>query len=146
MPEAEISWPYTNHIRHVPNSIQQGFCFSSSNFSPLHNSIFLVTKTCTSRILESTTRVFESLAFNIVARINDLLYVDDLSKHSDQKNAMIPCSILIFSTPYATAYGTPSFSPVPLISLACGEKTPFSIRKGHNQGFSVKKVLSDYLN
>ncbi|ONK71892.1 uncharacterized protein A4U43_C04F13450 [Asparagus officinalis] len=33
-------------------------------------------------------------------------------------------------TPYATAYGTPSFSPMPLISLACGEKTPFRIRKG----------------
>ncbi|ONK62163.1 uncharacterized protein A4U43_C07F1040 [Asparagus officinalis] len=97
-------------------------------------------------ILESYSRVLESLAFNIAARIDDLLYVDDLTKHSDQKNATIPYSISVSSTPYATAYGTPSFSPVPLISLARGEKTPFSIRKGHNQGFSVKKVLSDYLN
>ncbi|GKA24383.1 Rop guanine nucleotide exchange factor 5 [Tanacetum coccineum] len=31
-------------------------------------------------ILESYSRVLESLAYNIVARVDDLLYVDDLSK------------------------------------------------------------------
>ncbi|KAM3287793.1 hypothetical protein P3S67_021223 [Capsicum chacoense] len=35
-------------------------------------------------ILESYSRVLESLAFNIIARIDDLLYADDLNKHSDQ--------------------------------------------------------------
>ncbi|GAV65457.1 PRONE domain-containing protein [Cephalotus follicularis] len=35
-------------------------------------------------ILESYSRVLESLAFNIVARIDDLLHVDDLTKHSEQ--------------------------------------------------------------
>ncbi|GJY48540.1 Rop guanine nucleotide exchange factor 7-like protein [Tanacetum coccineum] len=35
-------------------------------------------------ILESYSRVLESLAFNIAARIDDLLYVDDLTKHSDK--------------------------------------------------------------
>ncbi|KAJ1389161.1 PRONE domain [Sesbania bispinosa] len=35
-------------------------------------------------ILESYSRVLESMAFNIVARIDDLLYVDDLTKHSDR--------------------------------------------------------------
>nr|GMC79079.1 rop guanine nucleotide exchange factor 7-like [Ipomoea batatas] len=34
-------------------------------------------------ILESYSRVLQSLAFNITARINDLLYVDDLTKNSD---------------------------------------------------------------
>ncbi|XP_019162814.1 PREDICTED: rop guanine nucleotide exchange factor 7-like isoform X2 [Ipomoea nil] len=34
-------------------------------------------------ILESYSRALQSLAFNITARINDLLYVDDLTKHSD---------------------------------------------------------------
>ncbi|KAJ4719927.1 putative Rop guanine nucleotide exchange factor [Melia azedarach] len=35
-------------------------------------------------ILESYSRVLESLAFNIVARIDDLIYVDDLTKDSDK--------------------------------------------------------------
>lgn len=35
-------------------------------------------------ILESYSRVLESMAFNIVGRIDDLLYVDDLTKHSDR--------------------------------------------------------------
>ncbi|CAJ2655837.1 unnamed protein product [Trifolium pratense] len=35
-------------------------------------------------ILESYSRVLESLSSNIVARIDDVLYVDDLTKHSDQ--------------------------------------------------------------
>uniref|UniRef100_M8BTZ8 Rop guanine nucleotide exchange factor 1 n=1 Tax=Aegilops tauschii TaxID=37682 RepID=M8BTZ8_AEGTA len=36
-------------------------------------------------ILESYSRVMESLASNIIARIDDLLYVDELSKQADQK-------------------------------------------------------------
>ncbi|PPE00068.1 hypothetical protein GOBAR_DD02858 [Gossypium barbadense] len=39
-------------------------------------------------ILESYSRVLESLAYNIVARIDDLLYVDDLTKHSDKLSSV----------------------------------------------------------
>ena len=34
-------------------------------------------------ILESYSRVMESLAFNIMARIDDVLYVDDATKRCD---------------------------------------------------------------
>ncbi|KAG2627109.1 rop guanine nucleotide exchange factor 7-like [Panicum virgatum] len=81
-------------------------------------------------ILESYSRVLESLASNIIARIDDLLNVDELSKlpdhlpaggadgnvacknSSSSKAAAVPAS----GTPYATAYATPSFSPAQLSS------------------------------
>ncbi|CAN6328027.1 unnamed protein product [Urochloa humidicola] len=86
-------------------------------------------------ILESYSRVLESLASNIIARIDDLLNVDELSRQSDHlpaaaasgaadgkiacknssssKAAAVPAS----GTPYATAYATPScFSPAQLSS------------------------------
>ncbi|CAL4908503.1 unnamed protein product [Urochloa decumbens] len=82
-------------------------------------------------ILESYSRVLESLASNIIARIDDLLSVDELIKQSDHlaagsvvdgkvaykstsssKAAAVPAS----GTPYATAYATPSFSPAQLSS------------------------------
>ncbi|XAR68887.1 hypothetical protein NMG60_11000291 [Bertholletia excelsa] len=100
-------------------------------------------------ILEGYSRVLESLAFNIVARIDDLLYVDDLTKHSEQytsiskvgmiahKNVGISYPVPISSTPYKTAFTTPSFSPGQLISPMRGEQPP--------RGVGVKKVLTDYL-
>ncbi|KAJ1263184.1 hypothetical protein BS78_09G164600 [Paspalum vaginatum] len=81
-------------------------------------------------ILESYSRVLESLASNIIARIDDLLNVDELSKQPEHltaatgadgkiackgnssKTAVVPVS----GTPYATAYATPSFSPAQLSS------------------------------
>ncbi|XAR50888.1 hypothetical protein NMG60_11005343 [Bertholletia excelsa] len=109
-------------------------------------------------ILESYSRVLESLAFNIVARIDDLLYVDDLMKHSDQftsiskvgviarKGVGIPCSVPILSTPYNTAFTTPSFSPAQRVSPSKGERSPYhDANKLSHQGFGVKKVLTDYL-
>lgn len=111
-------------------------------------------------ILESYSRVLESLAFNIVARIDDVLYVDDLTKHSDRlssaptvsvmahKTVSIPYLVPDSSTPYKTTFSTPSFSPAPLISPARGERTPFLINnhsKPHRRGFGVKRVLTNYL-
>ncbi|XP_052175046.1 rop guanine nucleotide exchange factor 7-like [Diospyros lotus] len=96
-------------------------------------------------ILESYSRVLESLAFNIVARIDDLLYVDDLTKHLDQDQFMaiskiglvapksigIPCS----GTPYKTAFPSPNFSPAQV-------SVP-----GTAKGYAVKKkILTDYLS
>ncbi|KAK6120315.1 hypothetical protein DH2020_046006 [Rehmannia glutinosa] len=107
---------------------------------------------------KSYSRVLESLAFNIVARIDNLLYVDDLSKHSDQlvsiskvgvithKNVGI--SVPLTSTPYKTAFTTPSFSPSQLISPAKGYRSsPYIESSKHSLlGFGVKRILTDYLS
>lgn len=104
-------------------------------------------------LLESYSRVLESLAFNIVARIDDLLYVDDLTKHSDQplsisKVGMIAhrSVVIVPSTPYKTAFTTPSFSPALRTSPANVERSPFLENKIPHHGFGVKKVLTDYLS
>lgn len=112
--------------------------------------------------MESYSRVLESLAFNIVARIDDLLYVDDLTRHSDQfpsrhsdqfpsiskvsvishKATPIPySSVPISSTPYKTAYATPNYSPAQRAS-------PFmtNAKISPQRGLGVKKVLTDYLS
>ncbi|XP_019418055.1 PREDICTED: rop guanine nucleotide exchange factor 5-like isoform X1 [Lupinus angustifolius] len=110
-------------------------------------------------ILESYSRVLESIAFNVVARIDDLLYVDDLTKHSDRCPLASPqtvssrrFSVSVSGTPHkaAAAIDTPSFSSKPLISPARGEKTPFLHNnnngiKPHRRGFGVRRVLSNYL-
>ncbi|WVZ98812.1 hypothetical protein U9M48_044193 [Paspalum notatum var. saurae] len=82
-------------------------------------------------ILESYSRVLESLASNIIARIDDLLNVDELSKQPEHLTAAagadgkIACKsnsskaatvVPVSGTPYATAYATPSFSPAQLSS------------------------------
>lgn len=114
-------------------------------------------------ILESYSRVLESMAFNIVARIDDLLYVDDLTKHSDrfplapmvnmvsQKKVSQQLPVSVSDTQHKAKFGTPSYSPVPLISPSKGEITPFihnnnsNIIKPQRRGFGVKRVLSNYL-
>jgi hypothetical protein len=102
----------------------------------------------------------ESLAFNIVARIDDLIYVDELTRQSDslsstpkvsiiaQKKVGIPYSVSISGTPYGTAFTTPSFSPAPVSSPAKGERTPFlsfNNSKPPRRGLGVKRVLTNYL-
>lgn len=111
-------------------------------------------------ILESYSRVLESLAFNIVARIDDLLYVDDLNKQSDKHSSIPTVSVIAHkrvSIPYSVPVsGTPQKtlgrSPAPLISPARGERTPFLHHSNNNnskqlarRGFGVKRVLNNYL-
>lgn len=114
-------------------------------------------------ILESYSRVLESMAFNIVSRIDDLLYVDDLTKHSDtfalvpHQKISHPFSVSVSGTPHKALFGTPKFSPVPLISPSKGERTPFLHNNNNNnnnnvnnvkpqrRGFGVRRVLSNYL-
>ncbi|KAH6762722.1 ROP guanine nucleotide exchange factor 5 [Perilla frutescens var. hirtella] len=110
-------------------------------------------------ILESYSRVLESLAFNIVARIEDLLYVDDINKQSEKlsssmsvishKKVSLPFTVPVSgTTPYRSAHSTPSFSPAPLISPARGERTPFLVgncNKPPRRGLGVKRVLTSYL-
>ncbi|KAI3447727.1 hypothetical protein Pfo_004392 [Paulownia fortunei] len=108
-------------------------------------------------LLESYSRVLESLAFNIVARIDDLLYVDDLSKHSDQLMSIskvgmitqgsIGIALPVSSTPYKTAFTTPSYSPLRLINPAKGDRSPYIDSSKHSlHGFGLKRILTDYLS
>lgn len=110
-------------------------------------------------ILESYSRVLESLASNIVARIDDLLNIDELNRHVEQLSSgeadlKIACSRAVVppyqqvpasGTPFVTAYATPSFSPgrlsSPRNSLGAG-------RRSHGNRAATaaaKKALTDHL-
>ncbi|KAL0920762.1 hypothetical protein M5K25_009927 [Dendrobium thyrsiflorum] len=82
-------------------------------------------------ILESYSRVMESLAFNIMARIDDLIFVDDSTKKcvaSDEVNLfnrgrlgglpiqkrISPSPFSIQNTPYASPFSTPFCSSTPI--------------------------------
>ncbi|KAK7256811.1 hypothetical protein RIF29_30318 [Crotalaria pallida] len=111
-------------------------------------------------ILESYSRVLESLAFNMVARIDDVLYVDDLTKHSGRfsspskvgvithKTISVPHSVPAPTTPYKSALATPSLSPARGISPSTqGAKYPLINSTNHPQrGVGVKKALTDFLS
>ncbi|RZR99280.1 hypothetical protein BHM03_00028801 [Ensete ventricosum] len=77
-------------------------------------------------ILESYSRVMESLAFNIMARIDDLIFVDDATKKCAAAEAVSifnrgglgglpvqkrisPSPFSIQNTPYASPFATPTF-------------------------------------
>lgn len=102
----------------------------------------------------------ESLAYNIVARIDDLLYVDDLTTRSDKhssaptvsviahKRVSVPHSVPVSGTPYKTAFSSPKPSPAPAIGSATrGDRTPFpsgNSNKPPRHGFGVKRALTNY--
>ncbi|KAK1409416.1 hypothetical protein QVD17_35942 [Tagetes erecta] len=110
-------------------------------------------------ILESYSRVLESLAFNIVSRIDDLLYVDDLSKQSENRTSRVSTSshkrvsVSVSTTsasPFRAGSGTPKLSPRPLVSPspARGERTPFLTSNGNKtpgRGCGVRRALTSYL-
>ncbi|KAI3799888.1 hypothetical protein L1987_35193 [Smallanthus sonchifolius] len=110
-------------------------------------------------ILESYSRVLESLAFNIVARIDDLLYVDDLSKQSENRASRVSTSshkrVSVSTTsgsPFRPGFGTPKPSPGPLMSprSARGDRTPFLTSNGNSnkppsRGCGVRRALTSYL-
>ncbi|CAA0827744.1 Rop guanine nucleotide exchange factor 1 [Striga hermonthica] len=81
-------------------------------------------------ILESYSRVMESLAFNVIARIDDVLYVDDATRQCAAAEAhsifnrggfsglpvqkkMSPSPFSIQHTPYASPFATPTFCSSP---------------------------------
>lgn len=105
-----------------------------------------------------------------MARIDDLLYVDDLTKQSDDNSLLsnptvssivahkkvvpIPYLISASGTPYRTNFSTtPGFSPS-MISPRKGERrTPYSSKDTNkvnekglpSRGFGVRRVLNNYL-
>ncbi|KAH0912168.1 hypothetical protein HID58_035489, partial [Brassica napus] len=115
-------------------------------------------------ILESYSRVLESLAYSIGVRIEEVLYMDDISKedHDDscsdklRKRLSAPSLFSVSfsgtSTPYRTpsfSASTPTYSPMPLISPISGggERAPFLSRRNIRErcGFGPKKALANYL-
>ncbi|KAM3325568.1 rop guanine nucleotide exchange factor 7 [Capsicum chacoense] len=107
-------------------------------------------------ILESYSRVLESLAFNIMARIDDLMYVDNLTKHSDQfvpiskvgiishKTIGTPISVHVSGSMIKAPFTTP-ISDSQHISQAKGDRSQFLDNSKNSQfGFGVKKMLTDY--
>uniref|UniRef100_A0A453FXN3 PRONE domain-containing protein n=1 Tax=Aegilops tauschii subsp. strangulata TaxID=200361 RepID=A0A453FXN3_AEGTS len=110
-------------------------------------------------ILESYSRVLESLASNIVARIDDLLNIDELNRHVEQLSsgeadlkmacgrAVVPPyqQVPASGTPFVTAYATPSFSPgrlsSPRTSVGAGRRS-----QGSRAAAAAKKALTDHLS
>lgn len=152
------------HCNKVPHFFNKLFSLKSTIFELLTDlRMISLFQDVGKSILESYSRVLESMAFNIVARIDDLLYVDDLTKHSERFPLTVNhvsralTSVSVSGTPHKSGggngVGTPTFSPaLPLISPARGERTPFlsnnnniNTMKPHRRGFGVKRVLSNYL-
>uniref|UniRef100_A0ACD5WLP8 Uncharacterized protein n=1 Tax=Avena sativa TaxID=4498 RepID=A0ACD5WLP8_AVESA len=114
-------------------------------------------------ILESYSRVLESLASNIVARIDDLLNIDELNRHSEHLTSpgdaelKMACSKAVVppyqqvpasGTPFVTAYATPSFSPGRLSSPSKKDRTLLTSGRrshGNNRGAAAKRALTDHL-
>ncbi|KAL1833297.1 hypothetical protein ACET3Z_002948 [Daucus carota] len=88
-------------------------------------------------ILESYSRVMESLAFNIMARIDDVLYIDDAAKRCPTselmsffnrgslgskpiQKRMLPSPFSIRHTPYTSPFATPTFCSSPPITSSPG--------------------------
>jgi hypothetical protein len=111
-------------------------------------------------ILESYSRVLESLASNIVTRIDDLLNIDEPNSHAEHftspgdADCKIACSqtmvpsfpVPASGTPFMTAYATPSFSPAQLLSRAKKERASLTPgrRSQHSGGAGTKKALTDH--
>uniref|UniRef100_A0A1J3C8V6 Rop guanine nucleotide exchange factor 1 n=1 Tax=Noccaea caerulescens TaxID=107243 RepID=A0A1J3C8V6_NOCCA len=79
-------------------------------------------------ILESYSRVMESMAFNVTARIDDVLYVDDAMRRS--VSATVTESLSLFSISGANApkpfsvQGSPYASPFATPSLSVASRSP----------------------
>ncbi|MFS7978319.1 putative PRONE domain, Rop guanine nucleotide exchange factor [Helianthus anomalus] len=92
-------------------------------------------------ILESYSRVLESLAFNITARIDDVMFVDDATKHSESlstfnrgglggrpiQKRMAPSPFSIQHTPYSSPFATPTFSTSPILIRSPARAPPTPI-------------------
>lgn len=112
-------------------------------------------------ILESYSRVLESLAFNIIARIDDVVYADDMVKksvglpptppssnrplnqikrpngHHNVHLTTTPCS-----TPYISPNTSPALSPHQILSSSRDHIEGYAVVRGPN----LNQVLPDWSN
>ncbi|KAM1794992.1 hypothetical protein ACFX11_035401 [Malus domestica] len=109
-------------------------------------------------ILESYSRVMESLAFNIMARIDDVLFVDDATKRCAAAESvsifsrgglsglpiqkrMSPSPFSIQHTPYASPLATPTFcSSTPVIGSP--GRTPLCVKRSVILDEKSEKLLA----
>ncbi|KAK7264088.1 hypothetical protein RJT34_31691 [Clitoria ternatea] len=98
-------------------------------------------------ILESYSRVMESLAFNIMARIDDVLYVDDSMKRCAAADSislfsrggfggrpiqkrMSPSPFSIQHSPYGSPFATPTFcSSSPVTGSPCSPQRTHAVKR-----------------
>ncbi|XP_066394745.1 rop guanine nucleotide exchange factor 1-like [Miscanthus floridulus] len=109
-------------------------------------------------ILESYSRVLESLAFNIIARIDDVIYVDDATKKSAAAESVSifnrgtgvpvqkrisPSPFSIQNTPYASPFATPTFCSSTPVTGSPGRVQPL-LNKNNlgTQEIKVEKLFS----
>lgn len=111
-------------------------------------------------ILESYSRVMECLAFNVMARIDDVLYVDDSTKQCiaaesmslfsrgglgglPKQKPMSPSPFSIQHTPYSSPFATPTFCSSPPGGRSPGKPTQYSDKNGlkghHCHKFEIPK-------
>ncbi|KAG8057631.1 hypothetical protein GUJ93_ZPchr0002g24882 [Zizania palustris] len=105
-------------------------------------------------ILESYSRVLESLAFNIIARIDDVIYVDDATKKSAAAESVSifnrgiglpvqkrisPSPFSIQNTPYASPFATPTFCSSTPVTGSPGRVQP-PLNKNNLPGKQEVKV------
>ncbi|PKA56147.1 Rop guanine nucleotide exchange factor 1 [Apostasia shenzhenica] len=96
-------------------------------------------------ILEAYSRVLESLAFNIIARIDDLLYVDNSAKDSNHFSAVPAVSIFAhkrisipsYSVPVSGTTTTTTTSAPLIIPAMGGVSSPLISRKANGRGFGI---------
>ncbi|WOK94656.1 hypothetical protein Cni_G03361 [Canna indica] len=114
-------------------------------------------------ILESYSRVMESLAFNIMARIDDLIFVDDATKKCAAvetvsifnrgglgglpvQKKISPSPFSIQNTPYASPFATPTFcSSSPVTGSPTRLQTSLSKRsfQSQHEGKTDKIISGD---
>lgn len=109
-------------------------------------------------ILESYSRVMESLAFNIIARIDDVMYVDDTIKRCAAvesmplfsrgglgclpiQKRMSPSPFSIKHSPYGSPFATPSFCSSP-IGGSPG-RTPTSTKRNNHKKHDKKPMTAE---
>ncbi|KAL4585078.1 hypothetical protein LXL04_009692 [Taraxacum kok-saghyz] len=107
-------------------------------------------------ILESYSRVMESLAFNITARIDDVIFVDDTTKTSLASESlstfnrgglggrpiqkrMSPSPFSINHTPYSSPFATPAFSTSPTL-IRSPTRTPTPISDENSRKIETRKL------
>ncbi|KAI4350239.1 hypothetical protein L6164_004712 [Bauhinia variegata] len=108
-------------------------------------------------ILESYSRVMESLAFNIMARIDDILYVDDATKQCATGDSvslfgqagfgglpiqkrMSPSPFSIQHTPYASPFATPPFcSSTPATGSPCSPRRMPAVKRNTREDTTDSK-------
>ncbi|CAA0829820.1 Rop guanine nucleotide exchange factor 7 [Striga hermonthica] len=99
-------------------------------------------------ILESYSRALETLALNILARFDDLLYVDGLSRSSAHRHmAQSVPRLSTMSGPTSSPYfSSPGCSPLLMFSPGKGDKSPFATKKATKRSLQGRASLKRVLN